>query len=1028
MSPGPETVCDWLADYYALATAVLLTTAAALRSLKQPAKRLAVARSAVVGLGALAVLVALPQWPRAGRLTAPAPRQTAAPSVAVATGLNDRAVMQTPPEGRATAVVVSPEAGRGGRGEIRGEPGRAAPRVAVEAAAWDWQTFGSRAFLAGGALMLAWLVLGSWQTAAVRRGARPAPEWAREVFERTAGDAGGLPELLVSDRVGQPVAVGLRRPAVILPDRLADEGPGPRLEAVLAHEWAHVRNGDLRLIALTRLLLPVLFAHPAYWWLRRRVRDDQEVLADADAATVGGRVGYAEALLSWARAAAERPRPAVAGSLALWERPSQLRRRITVLLDRDFRVETTCPRSWRLGARAATALAVLGLSVFTFRPAAVGADPKKEEAKASDDNAPQSGPAARVVGPDGQGVAGARVYRSNVEFRSLDRDPEVAALLTRTGPDGAFRLPAVDAKVAPEKRGMVVALADGFGPALEEPPAGGLAEKYRLVKDDVPIRGRVLDVQGRPVAGAKVQLVGILWHPSGSLDAWLDALKAEQVAYPVQYRLLRQWAADDLPSLFPAVEAGADGRFTLQGVGRERVALLLVSGPGVETRFEFVATREMPAVKYPDFDRQNQGHNITYHGASFDLVAGPALEIVGTVRDKDTGKPIPGAVVQTAAAFGNPLRVLKTTADAEGRYRLSGIPPKTQFGDGQDVLASVKGGPPYLPSIQGVGDIRGAGPVTKDFALKRGVWARGRITDKTTGKPVRASIDYFILEDNPHLKDFSRYGTVRVSMPHQADEDGRYEIAVMPGPGVIGARFGNDTYRLGVGADAIKARGGGRDIIPSRPHMIIATNYNTLALIDPKPGDESVTADVALDRGRTLKGKLVGPDGAPVAGARMLGAEDHFESWSDKPLPSDEFEVHSLGSEEPRGVIFYHEGKKLAGAYVIKPDEQGPVTVRLEPAGGLSGRLVDSGGLPRSGVQMTGDRPIGDAVGRLERGSIPAPIKTDRDGRFHVPGLVPGLKYSLAAWKGSVIAGKPVKDVVVKPGEERDLGDVQVTD
>ena len=46
-----------------------------------------------------------------------------------------------------------------------------------------------------------------------------------------------------------------------------------------------------------------------------------------------------------------------------------------MLLDRDFRVEPTCPRRWRLGVRGAMALSVLALSVLTFRPAAVGADP-----------------------------------------------------------------------------------------------------------------------------------------------------------------------------------------------------------------------------------------------------------------------------------------------------------------------------------------------------------------------------------------------------------------------------------------------------------------------------------------------------------------------------------------------------------------------------------------------------------------------------------------------------------------------------
>ena len=103
--------------------------------------------------------------------------------------------------------------------------------------------------------------------------------------------------------------------------------------------------------------MPVLFAHPVYWWLRRRTREDQELLADAAAAD--GRVDYAEALLAWARQTPDRPRLAAAGSLALWERPSQLKRRIVMLLDRDFRVEPTCPRLWGLGVRAATALAVL---------------------------------------------------------------------------------------------------------------------------------------------------------------------------------------------------------------------------------------------------------------------------------------------------------------------------------------------------------------------------------------------------------------------------------------------------------------------------------------------------------------------------------------------------------------------------------------------------------------------------------------------------------------------------------------------
>ena len=64
MNPWSEAVWGWLADYYALATVVLLATVAALGLLRQPGRRLSVARSAVGGLAALAVLAALPGWPR----------------------------------------------------------------------------------------------------------------------------------------------------------------------------------------------------------------------------------------------------------------------------------------------------------------------------------------------------------------------------------------------------------------------------------------------------------------------------------------------------------------------------------------------------------------------------------------------------------------------------------------------------------------------------------------------------------------------------------------------------------------------------------------------------------------------------------------------------------------------------------------------------------------------------------------------------------------------------------------------------
>ena len=72
--------------------------------------------------------------------------------------------------------------------------------------------------------------------------------------------------------------------------KLAKSSPPHTLRAVLLHEWAHIRHRDLWLLALGRCLLVVLFAHPLFWWLRRTIRSDQELLADAVAAGTTGTI------------------------------------------------------------------------------------------------------------------------------------------------------------------------------------------------------------------------------------------------------------------------------------------------------------------------------------------------------------------------------------------------------------------------------------------------------------------------------------------------------------------------------------------------------------------------------------------------------------------------------------------------------------------------------------------------------------------------------------------------------------------
>ena len=70
-----------------------------------------------------------------------------------------------------------------------------------------------------------------------------------------------------------------------------------QVEAILAHELAHVRRHDYLVNLMQTLAETLLFYHPAVWWLSARIRDEREHCCDDVAVAVcGDPVGYAAAL------------------------------------------------------------------------------------------------------------------------------------------------------------------------------------------------------------------------------------------------------------------------------------------------------------------------------------------------------------------------------------------------------------------------------------------------------------------------------------------------------------------------------------------------------------------------------------------------------------------------------------------------------------------------------------------------------------------------------------------------------------
>src|SRR5262249_25312986 len=145
-------------------------------------------------------------------------------------------------------------------------------------------------------------------------------------------------------------------------------------------------------------------------------------------------------------------------------------------------------------------------------------------------------------------------------------------------------------------------------------------------------------------------------------------------------------------------------------------------------------------------------------------------------------------------------------------------------------------------------------------------------------------------------------------------------------------------------------------------------------------------------------------------------------------LKTDGFTALGLYPKEPRTLSFAHPDRKLIGHVVVHGTEEGPITVRLEPWGALTGRLIDEQG-----------QPVAGALLRLHYPDLPRPgflwphleFRTDAQGRFRVESLRPAEKHRLSVAgddKRTVTpaAAGQLTSLSAAAGEVKDLGDVRV--
>lgn len=197
-----------------------------------------------------------------------------------------------------------------------------------------------------GMAVLAVRLIASCLISRIRTRSVPADSKSQSIANDLARRLGlrNPPVVRVSKSVGQPMVMGLWKPCVVLPLNWTLDSDGNQLEAVLAHELAHIRRSDLWYVLSERFAGIVWFFHPAMHSLNRQAALLREMAADRMATYVtGDPLALARALESAATLAGGMPRHWPFESIAITFASPRCRGRLGTRIEALLGPEGVCP-------------------------------------------------------------------------------------------------------------------------------------------------------------------------------------------------------------------------------------------------------------------------------------------------------------------------------------------------------------------------------------------------------------------------------------------------------------------------------------------------------------------------------------------------------------------------------------------------------------------------------------------------------------------------------------------------------------
>ena len=864
-----------------------------------------------------------------------------------------------------------------------------APTVTSSIATLGWRSAVAGAWCVGTLFCLSSLMVAAWRITRFTRESHPIADSALRLLAVDLRQRLQLrrdvalrehPQTIV------PLTCGLLRPIVLLP-RAAQSWPDDMRRAVLLHELAHVQRGDVAWQWLARLTCALYWFHPLAWLGLRQMRLERELACD-DAVVLAGELAsdYAQQLLEVARRCRKSAgmRPFVLALSVEMTNGGKLEQRVRALFDS---ARSHGPLHVRLGVTLLLGASLLISLVAVVRPvrkvavkvATAAGDsnsvPAAQPLVDGSDLAPDEIAIAPITGTvvfdDGRPARGARVVlrRRNWPGSALDEDPIIlpekrdqlsigADLATAEADEqGRFAFHGVKATRQYDDQDEidVDVVASYTGRALNWQHVSGPASVKMNLHEEAKLSGRVIDSEGNPVAGAEIR-------PGWTMSIrHITQADLEEGRWPSSRDRFFLGMLNGKSSALAVTNAM--GEFTLGGLPAGVGFRLRVSSPRFASIwFDAATLKELDAETLRKTKRPVATGNL--------VIALKERRYPFTVRvvDDATGELISNVTLSKRSNRQESPTVLRVNLEQpSGVFELSKLPPRI------DILAEAPIGQGYLsawrtfaPENDPSGEIR----------LIRGKRVEGRVVDAETGE----GIPNVQIRTGAEGHDSFARKIPRISVTDQMGQC----VALLPAAGyglvISGEVPGYMTYS--------KANGQRE---PIYQNVMVDEGAATPPFEFRLPRSRRIEGDVVDAAGRALGG--ISYHGAfrigdrPKLDVEATGGSGpagfHGQSGADgRIMISEPFNRRDAVDTLPIDIVFFDKRRRLVGQLLVDPRRPiEPVRVVMQPAGRISGRVVDETGRPQTNALVEGSVSGRSAAERMSR-RVATRVRTGMDGRF----------------------------------------------